>query len=709
MEKRLALLRGPALDRFLKRGAQLGGAGGHQEARGLHGLDLLRGRALAAGDDGARVAHALARGRGLAGDEARDGLGELARHVLGGILLRRAADLADHDDRVGLGVRVEQLQHVHEVGAVDRVTANAHRGGLTQAQLGELVHGLVRQRARARHHADAARLVDVARHDADLALGLGGDDAGAVRPDEAHARLALQVALGPDHVVDGDALGDGDDEGDARVRRLHDGVGREGRRHEEDRGVGAGLLHRVRHRVEDGHLALEVGATLTGGDAADELRAVLQHLLRVERTGRARDALAEDLRIVIDEDAHGFLKGVWVSEEARDLLDRRHGLLRGLPQVVRRGDGKARVAQELLALLHVGALEPHHEGDLELDFLGGGDDALGDDVTLHDAAEDVDEHRLHRRVGQDELEGRRHLLLARAAAHVQEVGRVAPHQLDGVHGGHGQARAVHHAADVAVQRDVGQVELLGLRLAGLLFRQVAVVEQLLVLEERVLVEGHLRVERHHAAVLQDDERVDLHQRRVRLRVHLVERGAELDELVHRGAREAQAEGQLAALEVQEAHRRVHRLAEDLLRVLGGHFLDLHAALAGGHEGDARGGAVQRHAQVQLLADGEPLLDVDLVDRLPLGAGLDGLQLHAQHRLGELLRLGGALGQLDAAALAAAARVDLRLHHDHRRGQLLGRGFRLIGREREDAPGSGDAVLPEEFLALVLVDLHRGSG
>src|SRR5690606_9993411 len=132
--------------------------------------DLLRGRALAAGDDGARVAHALARGRGLARDEAGDGLGELARHVLGGGLLRAAADLSDHDDRVGLRVGVEQLEAVDEVRAVDRITAVALRGALTETELGELVHRLIGERARAGHHADAARLVDVARHDADLAL-----------------------------------------------------------------------------------------------------------------------------------------------------------------------------------------------------------------------------------------------------------------------------------------------------------------------------------------------------------------------------------------------------------------------------------------------------------------------------------------------------------------------------------------------------------
>ena len=58
---------------------------------------------------------------------------------------------------------------------------------LAEPGVGGLAHRLVGQRARARHDADAARLVDVARHDADLALARR-DDARAVRTDQARAR-----------------------------------------------------------------------------------------------------------------------------------------------------------------------------------------------------------------------------------------------------------------------------------------------------------------------------------------------------------------------------------------------------------------------------------------------------------------------------------------------------------------------------------------
>src|SRR6185369_6510575 len=110
--------------------------------------------------------------------------------------------------------------------------------------------------------------------------------------------------------------------------------------------------------------------------------------------------------------------------------------------------------------------------DAQVHRLAGGDDAGGDGVALHDAAEDVDQDGLDLLVLQHDLEGFRDLLGGGAAAHVEEVGRRGAEQLDGVHGRHGQAGAVDQAADVAVQGDVGQVELGSFDLGGILFVQV---------------------------------------------------------------------------------------------------------------------------------------------------------------------------------------------------------------------------------------------
>jgi hypothetical protein len=59
-------------------------------------------------------------------------------------------------------------------------------------------------------------------------------------------------------------------------------------------------------------------------------------------------------------------------------------------------------------------------------------------VAAQDAAEDVDEHRLHVLVGHQDPERVLDLLGVGAAAHVEEVRRLAARQLDDVHGGHRQ-------------------------------------------------------------------------------------------------------------------------------------------------------------------------------------------------------------------------------------------------------------------------------
>ena len=65
---------------------------------------------------------------------------------------------------------------------------------------------------------------------------------------------------------------------------------------------------------------------------------------------------------------------------------------------------------------------------------------------------------------------------------------------------------------------------------------------------------------------------------------------------------------------------------------------------------------------------------------------------------------GGLGELDAAGLAAAAGLDLRLDDGHA-ADLLGGGLRLLGGLDDDAERRGHAVLGEELLRLVLHQIH----
>ena len=82
---------------------------------------------------------------------------------------------------------------------------------------------------------------------------------------------------------------------------------------------------------------------------------------------------------------------------------------------------------------------------------------------------------------------------------------------------------------------------------------------------------------------------------------------------------------------------------------------------------------------------------------------EALDLHAEDRLGVLVGLVGSLGELDAAGLAAAAGLDLRLDDDD--AELLGSGLRLVGGGGDDSLGDGDVVLGEQLLRLVLHQIH----
>ena len=143
--------------------------------------------------------------------------------------------------------------------AVDRVAADADAGRLADARGGELPDRLVGERARLRLTTPTRpALVDVAGHDADLALA-GRDDAGAVRADQ--AALALPAGTRFTRTMSSTGMPSvmATIDANAGVGGLEDGVGRERRRHEDHAGVGAGRGHGLRDRVEDRDLLARGG------------------------------------------------------------------------------------------------------------------------------------------------------------------------------------------------------------------------------------------------------------------------------------------------------------------------------------------------------------------------------------------------------------------------------------------------------------------
>src|SRR5215472_3969589 len=209
------------------------------------------------------------------------------------------------------------------------------------------------------------------------------------------------------------------------------------------------------------------------------------------------------------------------------------GQLGGTPRrVVHRrhllDDCDARLCQYPPALGGVVAVKAHN--DRMPDFLAAfgeyadrRDDPVRDLVARGNAAENVDEDSAHRRIRKDNVQAVRHDFGGCAAADIEEVRRAHATELlarvgDHVERGHHEASAVADDADLPVELDV--VEVLGLGPGLDRVSRAGVGESLVVLPERgVVVERDLAVDRDHAALFGEYQRIDLDERRVFIGEH----------------------------------------------------------------------------------------------------------------------------------------------------------------------------------------------
>ena len=171
------------------------------------------------------------------------------------------------------------------------------------------------------------------------------------------------------------------------------------------------------------------------------------------------------------------------------------------------------------------------------------------------------------------------------------------------------------------------------------------------------------------------------------------------------ALQAQRHGDLVADIGRVTGGRLDLEGVNLLRRLVRHFLDVHAAFGGDDEGDAAGGAVHQRREIKFALDGRAVFDIEALDQAARRAGLMGDQGHAQDALGFLLHVLDGFDHLDAAALAAAAGMDLRLHHPDRAAQFLCRRDRFLHREGGLAFGDGHAESAQHLFCLIFVDIH----
>ena len=230
--------------------------------------------------------------------------------------------------------------------------------------------------------------------------------------------------------------------------------------------------------------------------------------------------------------------------------------------------------------------------------------------------------------------------------------------------------------------------------------------------QRRVVEGHLGVEALEAEGLgavgalrpDDGEGVDLDEVGV-IRNHRPDQAlGDRDRRLVVGA-EAEREGHLAGLPVEQPEMRVGVDADDRLRPGGRDLLDLHAALGRAHEQDPPGRAVEDRAEVELADDVGGRGDEHLADR-------DALDVHAQDAPGDGLRLGRVRRELHAAGLAPPADEHLGLDDNGARAEgegSFGGPAGLRGRPGDLPGGDRQALGHEEGLRVGFLDLHADSG
>src|SRR5262249_6920420 len=154
----------------------------------------------------------------------------------------------------------------------------------------------------------------------------------------------------------------------------------------------------------------------------------------------------------------------------------------------------------------------------------------------------------------------------------------------------------------------------------------------------------------------------------------------------------------------QPHTGIDVLLEDRLRRLGGDFFNVHSTCGRGHKYRLAFGTVHKDAQVEFLLDGQSFFDEEAADDTPFRSRLVGDEFHTEHFGGEFAGFLRRLGDLDPAAFAASAGMDLGFYNDSGRArikQVFGGALGLFARLDHVAPRDGYAKLAENRFSLIL--------
>ena len=180
-----------------------------------------------------------------------------------------------------------------------------------------------------------------------------------------------------------------------------------------------------------------------------------------------------------------------------------------------------------------------------------------------------------------------------------------------------------------------------------------------VAEARVVVEGDLAVDRPHGAVGAGDQRVDLNQGRILIAVDGPQGFKDGGDGLGRFLVKSRFLGDVAGDLGVDADGGIEGDAGQGLGTFLREGLDIHAAFARTHRQVAAVRAIQQDREVVFGGNVRADSDHDLLDDV-------ALDVEAEDRLSLLVGFVGGVGELDAAGLAAATGLHLRLDDQQRR-------------------------------------------
>src|SRR5829696_2156969 len=160
-------------------------------------------------------------------------------------------------------------------------------------------------------------------------------------------------------------------------------------------------------------------------------------------------------------------------------------------------------------------------------------------------------------------------------------------------------------------------------------------------EQRVVIDGHLGVERQPITLPGQDEGVDFRQGGVFFQVCVVQLPRDGRKPGHPVGRESERESDLSRLPGTETKKRVDQGANDPLWPVARDLLDIDAALRAGHDHVLPAGAIEGYPEVDLLSDIDGGSDQHLAHDVPAN-------VETKDRRGGLARLSWRAGEFDAS-------------------------------------------------------------